>query len=142
LLWRLADPTSSYTPAIVLQGPNRDSGPWALTVLTLFSVFVFISPVLSPIEKIHYFGFVRTKIDIQCRLPETKGGSLRQHRQQRLRDRRLLSDASKVALIAPRRMTAGCTDDADGTDVVFDTCVHPDHSRPCAAFPEKCDLDA
>jgi hypothetical protein len=86
----------------------------------------------------------RTIIDlsIQCRLPETSGGSLRQHRQQRLRDRCLLSDASKVALIAPRPMTVGSTDDADGTDLVFGTCAHPDHSRPWAAFPEKCDLDA
>ena len=41
---------------------------------------------------------------------------LRQHRQHRLHDRCLLSDASKVALIAPRPMTVGSTDGADGTD--------------------------
>jgi hypothetical protein len=37
-------PNIERAPAIAPQGPNRDSGPWALTmltVLTLFSVFVF-----------------------------------------------------------------------------------------------------
>ena len=39
-------------------------------------------------------------------------------------------------------MTAGSTDHADGTDGVFSTRAHPDHSRARAAFPGKRDLDA
>jgi hypothetical protein len=43
------------------------------------------------------------------------------------------------SLIASRPITSGSTDDADGG---FGTRAHPDHSRPCTTFPEKCDLDA
>jgi hypothetical protein len=35
------------------------------------------------------------------------------------------------------RATAGCTDDADATEVVFGTCAHADHSRPCATFTRE-----
>jgi hypothetical protein len=66
---------------------------------------------------------------------------LRQHRQHRLHGRGLFSGPSKIGLIASKRSTAS-TDDADGTDAVFNACAHPDHSRPCAAFTRECDLDA
>jgi hypothetical protein len=46
------------------------------------------------------------------------------------------------SLIASRPITSGSTDDADATDGGFGTRAHPDHSRPCTTFPEKCDLDA
>jgi hypothetical protein len=69
-------------------------------------------------------------------------GGLRQYRQHRLREQCLFSNLSKVGFITSRPTTAGSTDGADGTDAVFSTCAHPDHSRPCAAFPGKCDLYA
>jgi hypothetical protein len=39
-------------------------------------------------------------------------------------------------------MTAGSTDDTDGTDGMFSTRAHPDHSRPGAAFTRERHLDA
>jgi hypothetical protein len=47
----------------------------------------------------------------------------------------------KISLIASRPITAGCTDDADGTDAIFGALAHPDHSYPRAAFAGKRDLD-
>jgi hypothetical protein len=66
--------------------------------------------------------------------PRNKRRGLRQHRQHRRHDSCLFSDPRKVGVITSRPMTAGSTDNADGTDAVFCTCAHPDHSRPCAAF--------
>jgi hypothetical protein len=53
--------------------------------------------------------------------PRNKGPDLRQHRQHRLHDPCLFSDPSQDGLIGSRPM-------------IFSTCAHPDHSRPCAAF--------
>jgi hypothetical protein len=63
---------------------------------------------------------------------------LRQHRQHRLHDSCLSSDPSKVCSGA----RTGSTDDADGTDGIFGTRAHPDHSRSGAAFTRERDLDA
>jgi hypothetical protein len=55
--------------------------------------------------------------------------------------RRLFSNAGN-GMIAPRPMTAGWTDDADGTDAIFSVGTHPDDSRPAPALSGKRDLDA
>jgi hypothetical protein len=46
----------------------------------------------------------------------------------------LFSDPSKAVLIARRSITTDSPDDADGTDGIFGTRAHPDHSRSRAAF--------
>jgi hypothetical protein len=76
------------------------------------------------------------------RLFETKRRDLRQHRLHRLRRCCLFSDPRKNVLIGLRPMTAGSTDDADGTDAIFSIRAHPNHSRPGAAFTRERDLDA
>src|SRR6266478_3184853 len=74
--------------------------------------------------------------------PQNKRWDLRQHRQHRLHEQCLFSDPSKVGVITSRPMTAGSTDNADGTDGVFGARAHPDHSCPGAAFTRERDLDA
>jgi hypothetical protein len=55
--------------------------------------------------------------------------------------RNLFSDP-KDGWIAPRSITAGSADDADGADGIFGLRAHPDHSRSCPAFTREGDLDA
>jgi hypothetical protein len=73
-------------------------------------------------------------LSAQCRLPETKGGSFASAPSASSARRRLFSNSGKDGLIAPRPMTAGGTDDADGANGVFGARAHPYHSRPGAAF--------
>jgi hypothetical protein len=66
---------------------------------------------------------------------------LRQHRQHRLHVWCLFSDPSNDGLIAPRPITAGSADNADGTDGIFSSRAHLDHLGSCPAFTSERDID-
>src|SRR5215468_8669597 len=119
---------------------GEDFASWLRGKLTPLTAEGFL--FADPIQEDYGWGFWASHrkdrfwialSSLHSRLPDTEGGVC-------VRTVNIvgtISDLRKDGLIASRPITAGGTDGADGSDAIFTTRAHLDHSGSCAAFTRE-----